>query len=791
MIANPDLSGSEPASPARPSPALPPSGSNLDFNTLPALANSSVNSGQSPTQFQGSSPVPSSSLTGNRPHSPPLRPYSPSKTLPPPPDEDDDEPLFSTPQLEKEWQVVDPSTLAHSPATTDYPLHAVQQGPTDTSPNLTIPRDKSQRLSGEHSSISRISRSSLYANPPTPHIPVHHMRAEYSPPDLPHYQPQPQSHPETHAERPSLPEKEGSGSSDLRKQKNEEVDASHLRPRGEPSPEEHRSSRHRGSMREEKPLVPVPSSSKRKEVPAVDDYSRSSRHLSILVKDEHASAARSVEDPHRESSRPKSTVKDDSYDSRASSRKDKSRQSTTETFKLIRTPSESHHKPPSDAIIVGEEQWRVIEAPSKPNKLTKEKDRGKDREKERDREREKRQSKEESSRRRESRRHDSDGRNGDRERERDRERDRDLDRDRHHHHKEERHRSSRHKREENSNSTDSSARLGRPRSERERERERDRERRHTTSPSSYEVASEKERDRDHDRDRDREHRDSDKRRRDKRSSHHDSTRVTQTRAHAENPRSSTASQTIVETRHGDRYSREDERQTRTRRTSTNQRPVSDVPNAADFSSLSAREAWQAERMWKGKSVYDAENGGATIPPGLASSYYDAVRQHEINAAAAAAANAMHANGVAMNPHGSSHTSYLVQSPFIAQHSGLHQQPSYYAIPVAPTVMYPLSPYSHPSPNTPPIPVTGPYDYPNTYRSYGDAVSFPVQGTDGQDQSRMNPLPEPPRQSLYSTTSTEILRQMAAAPSIADSDPSTPEYWNVYAGITPSRAYGND
>jgi hypothetical protein len=263
-----------------------------------------------------------------------------------------------------------------------------------------------------------------------------------------------------------------------------------------------------------------------------------------------------------------------------------------------------------------------------------------------------------------------------------------------------------------------------------------------------------------------------------------------TRIYAENPRSSTASNTFVES--GDRYSRalrEEDNPVRLRRTSTTQRPVSDVPNAADFNALSAREAWQADRMWKGMSMYDTETGGvATIPQNLATSYYEAVRQHEINAAAAAAANAMHANHATYqtSPHGSSHTSYLVQSPFANQQPTLHNQSSYYAFPVAPTMVYPVSPYAQPSSAaSSPIPVPGPYDFPNTYRSYGDAVAFPTSEPDSSPLR--NPLPEPPRQSLYSTTSTEVLRQIAAAPSIADSDPATPDYWNVYAGMAPTRA----
>ena len=98
-------------------------------------------------------------------------------------------------------------------------------------------------------------------------------------------------------------------------------------------------------------------------------------------------------------------------------------------------------------------------------------------------------------------------------------------------------------------------------------------------------------------------------------------------------------------------------------------------------------------------------------------------------------------------------------------------------------MYPFSPYAQAaSTSSPPAP--GPYDFPNSYRSYGDTLSFP---TDTGNAPLSNPLPEPPRQSLYSTTSTEILRQIATAPSIADSDQ---EYWNVFAGIAPARAWNS-
>lgn len=188
------------------------------------------------------------------------------------------------------------------------------------------------------------------------------------------------------------------------------------------------------------------------------------------------------------------------------------------------------------------------------------------------------------------------------------------------------------------------------------------------------------------------------------------------------------------------------------RRSSNRRPVSEVPATTEtINNITASEHWQADRLWKGQSaVIDHESR-----PYIPSTYDPRYSTFSVNSTIGTypAVDSMY---------GSNHTSYMMQSPFAG--NGPHPN-SFYAIPVAPppTMVYPTVVQGSPEA----------YGYFHPYAAYSESVPpFPV--TD--PQSPQNPLPEPPRQSVYSP---EPLRQ--GRPGSLD-DPSTPEYWNLYAGI---------
>lgn len=188
------------------------------------------------------------------------------------------------------------------------------------------------------------------------------------------------------------------------------------------------------------------------------------------------------------------------------------------------------------------------------------------------------------------------------------------------------------------------------------------------------------------------------------------------------------------------------------RRSSNRRPTSEVPATAEtINNITASEHWQADRLWKGQSaVIDHENR-----PYIPSTYDPRYSTFSVN-------STIGTHPAVDSMYGSNHTSYLMQSPF----AGNAPHPnSFYAIPVAPppTMVYPTVVQGSPEA----------YGYFHPYAAYSESVPpFPVQ----DPQSPQNPLPEPPRQSVYSP---EPLRR--GRPGSLD-DPSTPEYWSLYAGI---------
>jgi hypothetical protein len=196
-----------------------------------------------------------------------------------------------------------------------------------------------------------------------------------------------------------------------------------------------------------------------------------------------------------------------------------------------------------------------------------------------------------------------------------------------------------------------------------------------------------------------------------------------------------------------------------RRTSTSTRPTSELPTAADLNALKAREAWEMERLFRGRSFYhhpeQQEIMQMPSPEPMQPNGY-----HQM---------AMYATPQGGYPavHGSSHTSYTMQAPF----QGGQQQPvhssAFYAIP--PPVIY-QSPYSS-------------QEYVGQGRSVSPRDSYPDPGSldvipseVGSPPPRTNPLPAPPRQSSYKSPTLSPTRAEPSSPELS------PQYWKSYAGL---------
>ncbi|KAI5121136.1 hypothetical protein M0805_007134 [Coniferiporia weirii] len=416
----------------------------------------------------------------------------------------------------------------------------------------------------------------------------------------------------------------------------------------------------------------------------------------------------------RRASRLEDKTKREPADKERSSRR---RTSTTETFRLVRSPSDMRLMQ-VNAIPVGEEQWTVVEAPSSTKRdkgSRREKEKERDRDRDRDKERE-RSSPEKSSRRRESKRDDK------------------YESSRSQH----RHSIMSESKEDRRKSTLTLSRTPAddpsPRLRHQRSR----------SPDEHKSSDVRSSERDKDRKSGRHGRESRHA-----GGHSSDSRSSQARTSGENQRPSHGSLAPPGAANLEPHS-------------SLRRAVSDVPAGADqLLSLSAREVWTTERMWKGKSAAFDPDAIGSIHGG--SSYDPRASQYSEHSSAAGTI------GTFPSAVGSGPAGYMVQSPFYEHaHPPLVHQNSFYAVPVsvaAQPVVFPTQAVYSP----------GRYDYPNAYRSYADSMSY------GDASGPLtNPLPDPPRQSTYSPE--PLLPPNSARQEAAD-DPLTPEFWRQYAGIT--------
>jgi hypothetical protein len=192
------------------------------------------------------------------------------------------------------------------------------------------------------------------------------------------------------------------------------------------------------------------------------------------------------------------------------------------------------------------------------------------------------------------------------------------------------------------------------------------------------------------------------------------------------------------------------------------RPTSELPSSAELNALRAREAWEMDRLYKGRSMhYGAEpNGMMTSPAPIASSIE---HSNGLNG------EITRDNGSILSAgHGSSHTSFM-QTSFQSQ----PQANAYYsqaAVPPPPIIYSPQS-SSYPPSQSLQYP---PHHSPNSYQSFANHSTFPMDPT--QRPPLANPLPEPPRESSYAPTPLPlVLTDTRSGHSV--------DYWTKFTGVT--------
>lgn len=201
-----------------------------------------------------------------------------------------------------------------------------------------------------------------------------------------------------------------------------------------------------------------------------------------------------------------------------------------------------------------------------------------------------------------------------------------------------------------------------------------------------------------------------------------------------------------------------------RRTSTSTRPTSELPSAADLNALKAREAWEMERLFRGRSFYHPEQPETMRMPSpepvQPNGYHHQPMAYPAQVAAGYPATL-----------GSSHTSYVMQAPFQA---APQSAAAYYAVP--PPVIYHQPPYN-PQDYVSQRRSVSPRDDILSRHSYPDPSSLDVIPSEaGSPPPRANPLPAPPRQSSYKSPPVSPTHPEGNTPEL------NPQYWKSYAGL---------
>ncbi|KAI0688680.1 hypothetical protein BC835DRAFT_1418990 [Cytidiella melzeri] len=192
-----------------------------------------------------------------------------------------------------------------------------------------------------------------------------------------------------------------------------------------------------------------------------------------------------------------------------------------------------------------------------------------------------------------------------------------------------------------------------------------------------------------------------------------------------------------------------------RHPSTSTRPASELNSLAELNALKAADAWEIERLWKGRSmVYGTES---TALPGTRHNITSDSRPSTMMSADLHRASSIPSVDQASTL-GTSHTYFVYQAP--ASAAGSPQVSPAQAQSLYPSFMH------QPSPTNP--------EARSRARSSSDSVPFPSSNPPQIPSPRSNPLPEPPRLSSY---------KPSPIPASFEDKPNTSDYWMKLAGVT--------
>lgn len=183
------------------------------------------------------------------------------------------------------------------------------------------------------------------------------------------------------------------------------------------------------------------------------------------------------------------------------------------------------------------------------------------------------------------------------------------------------------------------------------------------------------------------------------------------------------------------------------------RPSSEFQSVADMNALKAKDAWEIERLWKGRSMIYAPEGTTASHSRhhiSSDSRPSTIMSHDLHRASTIPSVGGEA---VLSAYGSSHTTYMM-SPYQG-HPHAATYPQLPTSPRADRLANGVAP--HPARYAPP-----------------SAHDLPPLGT---SPPRTNPLPEPPRLSPYKPSP---LPASLAGPA---NGASSPDFWNRYAGVT--------
>ncbi|KAF8215966.1 hypothetical protein K438DRAFT_1954652 [Mycena galopus ATCC 62051] len=188
------------------------------------------------------------------------------------------------------------------------------------------------------------------------------------------------------------------------------------------------------------------------------------------------------------------------------------------------------------------------------------------------------------------------------------------------------------------------------------------------------------------------------------------------------------------------------------------RPTSEVPTAANMNQMKAREAWDMDRLWKARSMGGMEANGINI---AAAAPIPAVPPVPVLPVANGNGNGRPAEEP-QAVYGSSHTAFMVSTPFQQQQpqppqsSSSSTTPIYHSMPPAPpSVVYPAG-YASASPNgyspsstAAATPASTTRASPSSEHAFLAAISPSASSNALSPRAPLaNPLPEPPRESPY-------------------------------------------